>query len=253
MNERQAQLCEIYAHRGFHAKPEIPENSLPAFRRAIEAGFAVEFDVHLIADGTLVVFHDSRLERETGVKGEIEDCDLANLKKLRLEGTDEQIPTFDEVLDLFEESRTPLLIELKVARGNYRELVARVVERLDRYSGPYVIESFDPRAIIELRRLRPQIVRGQLSQNFLGDPEERPENMPAWQALVATNMWMNPLARPDFIAYHYPDRANKALRRAVDRRGVREAVWTVRKAADFVAARKAGCSVIFEKFDPREI
>ena len=82
--KREARLAQRYAHRGFHSKPEIPENSLPAFRRAIEYGFGSELDVHLIADGSLVIFHDEKLERQTGAKGEIEDYDITNLKKLRL-------------------------------------------------------------------------------------------------------------------------------------------------------------------------
>ena len=139
--KREARLAKRYAHRGFHSKPEIPENSLPAFRRAIEYGFGSELDVHLIADGSLVIFHDEKLERQTGAKGEIEDYDITNLRKLRLEGTDEQIPTFDEVLDLYENSGLPLVIELKSSRGNYRELAEAVCKRLDRYTGDFVVES----------------------------------------------------------------------------------------------------------------
>ena len=90
-----------FCHRGYHDKPQIPENSLPAFRRAIERGWGAELDVHLLKDGTLAVFHDSDLFRCTGVSGMIEDLTLPELKKLRLEGTDEQIPLFDEVLALF--------------------------------------------------------------------------------------------------------------------------------------------------------
>ena len=110
-----------YAHRGYHDKPVIPENSLPAFRRAIERGFGAELDVHLLKDGTLAVFHDSDLRRCANVEGEIEDLTLDELKQLRLEGTDEQIPTFDEALALFEHA-TPLIIELKTARGNHKAL-----------------------------------------------------------------------------------------------------------------------------------
>lgn len=108
-----------YAHRGFHDKPVIPENSLPAFRRAIEHGFGAELDVHLLKDGTLAVFHDSDLRRCANVDGQIEDLTLEELKQLRLEGTDEQIPTFDEVLALFE-SATPLIIELKTRAATIR-------------------------------------------------------------------------------------------------------------------------------------
>ena len=73
-------LADKYAHRGYHDKPQIPENSMPAFRRALEYGLPSELDVHLIADGSLVIFHDEELERETGVKGIIEDYDLVNLR-----------------------------------------------------------------------------------------------------------------------------------------------------------------------------
>ena len=65
-----------YAHRGYHDKPVVPENSLPAFRRAIERGFGAELDVHLLKDGTLAVFHDSDLKRCANVEGEIEDLTL---------------------------------------------------------------------------------------------------------------------------------------------------------------------------------
>ena len=139
-----------YAHRGFHDKPVIPENSLPAFRRAIEHGFGAELDVHLLKDGTLAVFHDSDLRRCANVDGQIEDLTLEELKQLRLEGTDEQIPTFDEVLALFE-SATPLIIELKTARGNHQALAKAVCERLDTYKGEFCIESFDPFALIDVK------------------------------------------------------------------------------------------------------
>ena len=69
-----------YAHRGYHDKPVVPENSLPAFRRAIERGFGAELDVHLLKDGTLAVFHDSDLKRCANVEGEIEDLTLEELK-----------------------------------------------------------------------------------------------------------------------------------------------------------------------------
>ena len=62
-----------YAHRGFHDKPQIPENSLAAFRRAVEHGFGAELDIHLTKDGKLVVFHDSQLKRCTGQPGTLED------------------------------------------------------------------------------------------------------------------------------------------------------------------------------------
>ena len=82
-NETWAKLKpQRYAHRGYHDKPTIPENSMPAFRRAIEHGWGAELDVHLLRDGTLAVFHDSDLKRCANVEGQIEDLDLEGLRKL---------------------------------------------------------------------------------------------------------------------------------------------------------------------------
>lgn len=242
-------LAERYAHRGYHDKPAIPENSIPAFKRAIEYGLPTEIDVHLIADGSLVVFHDDDLERVTGVKGAIEDYDLKKLKELRLEGTDEQIPTFDEVLALYEDTGLPLLIELKVVRRNYKELAKAVCYRLGRYKGPFALQSFDPRALVQVRKLRPDFMRGQLSKNFF----KSTEGLPFYQVALLTNLAMNLFARPDFISYKFKDRSNKVLRRNVDRKGLSEASWTIRSKAAYDAAVRAGCIPIFEKIEPEDL
>ena len=92
-----------YAHRGLHdLAAGIPENSLPAFRRAREMGYGVELDVHLTADDRLVVIHDSDLSRLCGTTRIVEDLTLDALRDLRLLGTDEPVPTLDEVLAIFE-------------------------------------------------------------------------------------------------------------------------------------------------------
>ena len=247
--KRNKDLADMYAHRGYHDKPEIPENSMAAFRRAIKYGLPTEIDVHRIADGTLVIFHDDDLERVTGVKGVIEDYDITNLRKLRLEGTDEMIPTFDEVLDLYEDTGLPLLIELKVNRRNYAALTRAVAERLDRYRGRFAVQSFDPRVLLELRKIRPQFTRGQLSQDF----HKKKEGLAFYQAAFLTNLWLNILTKPDFISYKYKDRKNRALRRSVDKRGKTEASWTIRTPKALKAAVKAGCIPIFEKIEPEDL
>ena len=89
-----------YAHRGYHDKPRIPENSMAAFRRAIENGYGAELDVHLMKDGRLAVIHDASLKRTAGADVLVEDLTAEELKQYRLEGTDEQIPLLEEVLEL---------------------------------------------------------------------------------------------------------------------------------------------------------
>lgn len=234
-----------YAHRGFHDKPTVPENSLPAFRRALARGWGAELDVHLLKDGTLAVFHDSDLKRCTGAEGVIEDLDREGLAALRLEGTDEPVPLFDEVLELFE-GKAPLIIELKAHGGNHLALTEAVVKRLDRYRGDLCVESFDPRVLMALRKLRPRILRGQLSQDFRkGD-----EGLPGWQCFLLRNLLMNFLTVPDFIAYRFQDRQKPALRRCLGVWGAHEASWTIRSKEDLAAAEAAGALPIFERFDP---
>lgn len=140
----------------------MPENSLPAFRAAAEAGYAVEMDVHLTADDRLVVFHDDTLERMCGVQGVIDDFTLAELRALRLGKTECVIPTFAEALEALG-GRVPLLLEVKRGHDN-RRLCALTLEALRTYTGPYCVESFDPTIVAWFRRNAPDILRGQLSQ-----------------------------------------------------------------------------------------
>ena len=237
--------AQRFAHRGYHDKPQIPENSLPAFRRAIAHGWGAELDVHLLKDGTLAVFHDSSLSRCTGAQGMIEDLTFEELRALRLEGTDEQIPLFDEVLALFE-TATPLIIELKSANGNHYALTKAVCERLDTYKGVYCIESFDPFCLLDPKKLRPDTCRGQLSMNFLKDPS----GLPLYKRFIAGNLLLNFLTRPDFIAYHYSTRKN--MSNSLCRRlwGIQGVSWTIRTPQEFIQATQEGWIPIFENFQP---
>ena len=234
-----------YAHRGWHMKPAIPENSLAAFRRALDKGWGAELDVHLLKDGTLAVFHDSDLRRCAGEEGDIEDLDREGLARLRLEGTEEPVPLFDEVLALFE-GKAPLIIELKSHKGNYKALTEAVIDRLDRYKGDYCVESFDPRVLMVLRRERPNILRGQLAMDFRPGGEPRP----GWQRFALRNLLMNFLTVPDFIAYRFEDRQRLALKLCRRVWGVKEASWTLRSMDDLLTAEAAGAMPIFECFDP---
>ena len=109
-----------YAHRGLH-DAVLPENSMSAFRAALEHGFGIELDIHLMADGNLAVIHDASLKRTAGVDVLIEDLTTEDLSKYPLEGTTETIPTFNQVLELYA-GKAPLIIELKAERGNHAAL-----------------------------------------------------------------------------------------------------------------------------------
>lgn len=237
-----------YAHRGFHDKPRIPENSLPAFRRAAERGFGAELDVHLTRDGRLAVIHDSSLKRVCGAEGTAEQFTAEQLRsRFRLEGTDEPIPFLEEVLPIFE-GRTPLVVEIKPVNGNYDELTEKTVACLDRFQADYCIESFDPRVLLWLRKHRPDIVRGQLAQNFLAAAE----GLGLKNRFLLTNLLYNLRTRPDFISYRFEDRSGLSPRLISRLLGGQEFDWTIRSRSDMEQAEREKHLVIFERFDPKE-
>ena len=233
-----------YAHRGLHGNG-LPENSMGAFRAALEGGYGIELDLHLLKDGNLAVIHDSLLKRTTGAEGRIEDLTTEDLKDYRLEGTEETIPTFREVLDLYA-GKAPLIVELKPVGDNHARLTETACTMLESYDGPYCIESFDPRCVRWLRKNRPQVIRGQLSENFLKTDSEM-----SWLLrFVLTHNLMNFLTYPDFIAYRFDHRgtmSNDYCRKVWKVQGVS---WTIRSKEDFDAAVKEGWIPIFENFIP---
>ena len=239
-----------YAHRGYHDKPRIPENSLPAFRRAVQCGFGAELDVHLMKDGHLAVIHDASLRRTAGADVEIEDLTAEELKNYTLEGTEHHIPLLEEVLPIFA-GKAPLIVELKAERGNAAALAEAACALLDKYHVTYCMESFDPRCLMWLWENRPDVVRGQLSENFArhGDGE----NLPGVVRWVLSNLLLNCRTRPDFIAYRFEDRKCLSLRLCRGIYRAQEFSWTIRSKADMAAAEQDGALVIFEQFNPRGI
>lgn len=237
--------CWRYAHRGLHA-PGAPENSMAAFRRALDGGYGIELDVHLMKDGALAVIHDESLKRTAGAEVNIEDLTEAELANYSLEGTREQIPTLPQVLSLFA-GKAPMIVELKTAGGNHAPLCDGVMALLSEYPGPYCIESFDPRCIAYLKKHYPQVIRGQLSFNYLRSAKEK---FPWIARFAMTYLLPNVFTRPDFIAYRFADRKNLSMQLCCKVLGLQGVSWTLRAPEDLAAAEKEGMLPIFEKFIP---
>lgn len=140
----------IYAHRG--ASQAEPENTLAAFKRAIEVGAdGIEFDVHASADGVPVVIHDRDLTRATNGSGDVDQKTLAELQALDA-GQGQRIPTLAEVLDLTA-TKLRLYIELK-QRGIERQ----VLDVLANYPGAiWLIGSDDVEILRAVRALAPDV------------------------------------------------------------------------------------------------
>ena len=102
--------------------------------------------------------------------------------------------------------------------------------------------------LLRLKERYPQVLRGQLSQNFLRGSEAGSLGLPARLAL--TLLLTTVFTRPDFIAYNYRDRACLSLRLMRLLYGVREVGWTIRDRGTMEALEKEGVTPIFEGFVP---
>lgn len=228
---------KFIAHRGLHDE-NIPENSLAAFRAAAEKGYIIENDIHLTKDGEVVVFHDDTLKRMCGVDSKIEEMTLAELKKLRLADSNEQIPTLKECLSEID-GRVPLLIEFKV-NGNTSALCEAADRILSEYSGDYFVQSFYPQVLAWYRRHKKCVMRGQLASTFKGDKIER---------RLLGLMLFNFLSRPDFVAYEHIHGKHFMLL-IVKTLGAATLGWTIRSKDELDAAKKHFDGYIFERFEP---
>ena len=217
---------------------------MAAFRAALEAGYGIELDIHLLKDGNLAVIHDSTLQRVTGCAGEVEDLTTEQLSDYFLQGTWETIPEFQQVLDLFA-GKAPLIVELKVHKNNVASLCQAACDMLDAYPGLYCMESFDPRVVRWLRKNRPDILRGQLSENWMG----KPIPVPGILKWIMTCHIGNFYTRPDFIAYKYEDR--KTFGTGICRKvlGIPGVSWTLKTRQQYDTAVKEGWIPIFEGFE----
>ena len=233
-----------YAHRGLHNETR-PENSMAAFRAALEHGYGIELDIHLMKDGQLAVIHDSSLKRTAGADVKIEELTASELDRYCLGDTSEKIPMFRNVLELYA-GKAPMIIELKAAGNNHAALCQATCDLLEAYHGPYCIESFDPRCIMWLRKHRPEIIRGQLTEDYFKSKSP----LPSVLKFILANQLENFLTVPDFVAYRCSDRAHFSNKVVRGLWGVQGVTWTLRDKADFDDAVAQGWLPIFENFEP---
>lgn len=242
-----------YAHRGlFDNSGSSPENSLSAFQKAADAGYGIELDVQLTSDGVPVVFHDFRLGRVvrnsdgSPVSGKVSDYTLDQLQQFHLMNSQEKIPTFAKVLQLIH-GRVPMIMELKIESSDRTLAVCPAADALlQQYPGLYCMESFNPRGVRWYRRTRPEIIRGQLSDEFnREDPDHR-----SLLNFACANLLFNFLTRPDFIAYNvsYPHNLSRLLCRNLYH--CTAVAWTIRSDQQMAEAEKQFDVFIFDSFVP---
>jgi glycerophosphoryl diester phosphodiesterase len=229
------------AHRGLWRPDGAPENSLGAFQAACAAGYGVELDVHLSADGEAMVFHDNKLARMTGAEGRLRDRTAADLGALKLAGTDETIPTLREALVEIGH-RAMVHIELKTPFGEVGPLERRVHEIIADHAGPLCIIGFNPYSHAWFADRYPGVLRGLDSYSWDRAPHLAEDQRRAFAALEHVE-----IARPHFLALGL-DMLPSARAAEMRAEGMPVIAWTVREPAQWERV-KAGCdNLIFEGF-----
>jgi glycerophosphoryl diester phosphodiesterase len=236
------------AHRALHDRTaRRPENSPAAIRAAIAAGYAIEIDLQLSADGHAMVFHDETLDRLTGAQGPVRSRSAAELGAIRLTDADDGIPTFAEVLALVA-GRVPLLVEIKDQDGAMGPgvglLEAAAARCLAGYRGDVAVMSFNPHAMAELARLLPRVPRGLTTSAYdvadwaplPADVCDRLRGIPDYDRVGAS-----------FISHEWRDlgRARVAELAAA---GADVLCWTIRSPEAEAEARRVACNVTFEGY-----
>lgn len=233
------------AHRGLWRPDGAPENSLGAFQAACAAGYSIELDVHLSADGDAVVFHDDTLKRMTGLEGRIRDRTVEELAAIPLAGTDETIPTLTEALTLIG-NRAMVHIELKTPFGEVGPLEQRVHEIISDHHGPLCIIGFNPYAHAWYADRHPGVLRGLDSWAWA-----RPKEMAEDQRRAYRNLEQLEIARPHFLALGLDVLPHP---RATELRaqGMPLIAWTIRQPSEWDAVRDGCDNLIFEGFIPQD-
>ena len=245
--EKMKPFEKVYiAHRGlFDPDKGIPENSLAAFRRAVENGYGIELDIQITKDGKLVVFHDKTLKRMCGEKKILTQLTYQQLQEYRLAGSEERIPLFEDALKLIG-GKVPLIVEVK-AEGKCFKATRMMCRMMENYPGIFCMESFHPLCVRWVRKHYPKILRGQLSMNYFIEEKNRP----FYQKLVMTSLLFNVFARPDFISYHHAQKNQFSYRLCRKLFKVENAAWTIKSQEQLDQARDTFQVMIFDGFIPK--
>ena len=236
------------AHRGLQdAAHGLIENTAGAARAAIAAGYGIEVDVQISADGEAMVHHDDVLGRLTEGEGRLDRLSAAALKRVPFRDGAERMMTLGELCNLVA-GRVAVLVELKSRFDGDDRLALRVAVVLAAYRGGAAPMSFDPRQITVLRRKLPRLPCGIVAAKYRPHPYW--DLMPFWMRHGMGYLLTAVVSRPQFVAYAVADLP--ALAPAVARRifCLPLLTWAVRTEAERKIAARFADQIIFEGFRP---
>ncbi|MGO7185376.1 glycerophosphodiester phosphodiesterase [Rhizobium brockwellii] len=226
------------AHRGYHdLNTHVWENTLSAFSRAIEAGFAIECDLHYASDGVPVIFHDEDLQRLCNLHGDIRERTSRELGLIAIGGTRDKVPTLRQLLDLVK-GKVPLVLELKGREADDEGFAEAVLEVLEGYEGKVALMSFDHWLLRDLKALGSPYPLGLTADG------NTPEALKTHAEAMEIGL--------DFISYHYGDLPNPFITGEREK-GIPVITWTVRDEEARRLTFANADQMTFEGFDPRVV
>lgn len=224
------------AHRGLHKNKMIPENSMLAFKAAIEKNYAIEFDINITKDNQIVVFHDDDLNRLCNKKENIEDVSYDFLKDLNLYESNEKIPLLKELLDEVA-GKIPLIIEIKKHK-NIGLLENILLEMLKEYKGEYFICSFEKDILLWLEKNKPKEIRGLIFGSL-------PIKFKKYEKIAFLYKYFK--SKADFISLE-DKLIDSSIYDFCKKKKLDILVWTIKDKKSFQNIDKKVSAVIFENF-----
>jgi glycerophosphoryl diester phosphodiesterase len=237
------------AHRGLHDTAlGLIENTAGAVRAAVDAGYGIEVDLQISADGEAMVHHDAELGRLTEGTDRLDQLTAAALKHVAFRDSGEHMMTLGEMCELVD-GRVPMLLELKSRFDGDGRLPLRVAAVLAGYNGPAAPMSFDPLQLSWLRQKAPRLPRGIVAAKYRPHPYW--DQMPAWLRFGMGSLLPAGLTGwPHFVAYAFSDLPALAPWLARHALCLPLITWVVRSDAERQRAMRSADQIIFEGFRP---
>ena len=233
---------KLIAHRGLYNNKEgIVENTIKAFNKAIEKGYAIELDVQILKDGNLIVFHDDNLLRLTGINKRVYDSTLEYIKSVNLLNTNEKIPTLKEVLDTVL-GKVPLVIEIKSGIFSHG-IEKKLYDVLKEYNGKFCIESFNPFSVLWFKNNASLVPRGLLTtKNY--------SSFKKFLISITNNLsFTNKLLKLDFLGCNYKNINSKLIKRTKNSK-IYLFAYTINNEKEYEKLKDICDGIIFENFIP---
>ncbi|SHF35627.1 Glycerophosphoryl diester phosphodiesterase [Litoreibacter ascidiaceicola] len=245
-----AYFARPITHRGLHDRSKgVIENSMSAFKAAIDAGYGIELDVQQSFDGQAMVFHDYDMARLTGESGPIQTRTAETIRGMTLSKSHDTIFDLPAVLDLID-GRVPVLIEVKDQDGamgpNVGPLERAVADALDGYRGDAAVMSFNPHSTRMMSELSPNRPRGLVTDPF------RPSNWAPLSPKICRRLRDIPdygWSTASFISHKAADLRRPRVAE-LKAKGAQILCWTIKSQAKADKALEIAQNITFEGFIP---